>query len=534
MRQGGKSGKGGLLTSGEWVDLAQAGVRQAVQADFCVVGGGAAGIYLATELSRNGRDVVLLEAGPRQCVDAETIGLDALFDGPDYPGATAGRFFGMGGSTSRWGGQLVPHSHHDVRQDQGSAAVWAGIVNAVSIHGSAVLKRLHYAHGADFSVAAPPLAGAATEVLRRCGLEVQHALVMPFRHKNFVDLLPSGTSGSKSPRTFFNAVVSSWRVEPGAAGVARVTRLAASAPNGHRLDVTARRFVLAAGTIESARMMLELNESGNGRVLAAQSAVGCYLADHLSVSVADVMHEDTPAAVGLFAPRFFGPWMRSHRLLEAGSPPGSPRAFAHFIFSMESPGFELAREVLGALQGRRLPSLSVNQVLGGSWDLLRLAYHRYARSALYVPAGTPVHLQLDMEQKPVRSNRIRLADERDSYGRRKASIRWCVSDEDMDAVACTAQRLVSKWRRGGSALPELVPRLVGDGGTKPHDAYHPVGTCRMGEDGQAVVDRDLRVHGVENLWLTSTGVLPSAGTANPTFTMLCLTHKLAAHLQTLN
>ena len=56
----------------------------------------------------------------------------------------------------------------------------------------------------------------------------------------------------------------------------------------------------------------------------------------------------------------------------------------------------------------------------------------------------------------------------------------------------------------------------------------------MGEDGQAVVDRDLRVHGVENLWLTSTGVLPSAGTANPTFTMLCLTHKLAAHLQTLN
>lgn len=522
------------MTSGEWVDLAQAGVPQTVQADFCVIGGGAAGIYLATELSRNGCDVVLLEAGPRRCVDAETIGLGALFDGPDYRGATAGRFFGLGGSTSRWGGQLVPHSHHDVRQDRGSATAWASIVNDVSIHGSAVLNRLHCARGADFSSPIPPLAGTATQVLARCGLEVQHALVMPFRHKNFVGILLRGTSGSTTPRTYFNAVVSSWRVEPGVAGEARVTGLVASAPNGHRLNVTARKFVLAAGAIESARMLLELNESANGRVLAAQSAVGCYLTDHLSVSIADVVPEDTAAAANLFAPRFFGSWMRSHRLLEAVSPSGSLRAFAHFIFSMESPGFELARAALGALQGRRLPSLSVNEVVTGSRDLLRLAYHRYARSALYVPSGTPVHLQLDMEQRPVRSNRIRLCNERDRYGRRKANVRWRVSDEDMDAVACTARRLISKWRGAGSGLPSLVSRFVGDGGAKPHDAYHPVGTCRMGEDEQSVVDYDLRVHGVKNLWLTSTGVLPSAGTANPTFTMLCLTHKLAGHLRTLN
>ena len=67
MRQGGKSGKGGLLTSGEWVDLAQAGVRQAVQADFCVVGGGAAGIYSTgqTTLVRRPVDSLVWAARPR-------------------------------------------------------------------------------------------------------------------------------------------------------------------------------------------------------------------------------------------------------------------------------------------------------------------------------------------------------------------------------------------------------------------------------------------------------------------------------------
>jgi choline dehydrogenase-like flavoprotein len=53
----------------------------------------------------------------------------------------------------------------------------------------------------------------------------------------------------------------------------------------------------------------------------------------------------------------------------------------------------------------------------------------------------------------------------------------------------------------------------------------------MGDDAEAVVDHNLKVWGVENLWVISTGVLPSAGTANPTFTMLCLTHALAEHLQ---
>jgi choline dehydrogenase-like flavoprotein len=57
----------------------------------------------------------------------------------------------------------------------------------------------------------------------------------------------------------------------------------------------------------------------------------------------------------------------------------------------------------------------------------------------------------------------------------------------------------------------------------PYDVYHPCGTTPRGSrPSQGVLDEDLSVHQIANLWACSTAVLPSAGTANPTFSLLCL------------
>ena len=520
------------MSRSAWVDLASMeGQRHTAHADVCVVGAGAAGIFLTLQLARQGKSVVLIEAGPGNCTDAGTAGFDAVFEAAHYPGATEGRFFGMGGSTARWGGQLVPHTAHDLRADSESTGAWAHIVDMVAANAPSVLAQLGYRDGPDFDAYAGQVLGPAGNALRTSGIDSQAGLMMPFRLKNLIGLLNQASGAAASPRIFFNAVVRSWGVDAGEKGASRITSVVAVSRNHNQLEVRAGKFVIAAGAIESARILLEINLSAVPPVIRSTAAVGCYLADHLSVPIAEVVPESLSRAVSLFAPRFSGSWMRSFRFLEGMPAQKSPRAFAHFIFANPGKGFALAREVLGAIQGRRFPSISPASAVAGLADVARLGYGRFVNSVLYIPAGAPVHLQLDMEQAPVRGNHVRLADQLDAYGRRRASIRWQVSERDVAEIAETAQRFLSIWSSVNGGLPVLGPKAIGSDGTKPYDAYHPVGTCRMGEDAEAVVDYNLKVSGVQNLWVSSTGVQPSAGTANPTFTMLCLTHALAGHLK---
>ena len=331
------------MSRSAWIDLSDgAQQRQAVQADVCVIGAGAAGIYLTMQLARQGKSVVLLEAGPANCTDAGAMGFDALFEASHYAGATAGRFFGMGGSTARWGGQLVPHTTHDLRPGAVSTGSWAHIVDTVTANATGVLQQLGYRQGSDFDDYAGQALGQSGDALRASGIDSQAGLMMPFGLKNLVGLL-NQVAGATPPRVFFNALVKSWALDAGEKSASRITSVVAVSRNHNQIEVSAKKFVIAAGAIESARILLEINESAPQPVVRPTAAVGCYLADHLSVPIADVAPESLGRAVGLFAPRFSDSWMRSFRFLEGNPAQNAPRAFAHFIYSNPGKGFALAR-----------------------------------------------------------------------------------------------------------------------------------------------------------------------------------------------
>jgi len=62
--------------------------------------------------------------------------------------------------------------------------------------------------------------------------------------------------------------------------------------------------------------------------------------------------------------------------------------------------------------------------------------------------------------------------------------------------------------RPGAAV-ESDQDILAYASTHIQTVYHPTSTCRMGSDQDAVVDSELRVRGVESLWVADASVMPS-------------------------
>ncbi len=80
-----------------------------------------------------------------------------------------------------------------------------------------------------------------------------------------------------------------------------------------------------------------------------------------------------------------------------------------------------------------------------------------------------------------------------------------------------------KQLRTNAEILEFIRRKAGT-------IYHPIGTCKMGVDDMAVVDSDLRVHGLDKLRVVDASVMPTLVSGNTNAPTIMIAEKCAASM----
>ena len=137
--------------------------------------------------------------------------------------------------------------------------------------------------------------------------------------------------------------------------------------------------------------------------------------------------------------------------------------------------------------------------------------------------------QYYFEMAPNPDSRVTLADTSDPvFGQPQTHITWQLSPRDETTYNQSTQLFQTAVDTlGGSvSFPDwgtVKSQLVVNG--------HHIGTTRMSADPtQGVVDANLKVHSLDNLWVAGSSVFASTGISNPTFTIVTLSIRLAEHL----
>jgi choline dehydrogenase len=81
-------------------------------------------------------------------------------------------------------------------------------------------------------------------------------------------------------------------------------------------------------------------------------------------------------------------------------------------------------------------------------------------------------------------------------------------------MAAPAMREIVKDEISPGVNVESDDELLGWVKKNAETTYHPVGTCKMGRDPMAVVDDQLRVHGMEGLRIADASIMPTLTSGN--------------------
>lgn len=533
-----------------------------LEADVCIVGGGAAGLSVALKLAGSKLKVILLESGQFK-FSAQTQRL--------YQGSVSSeelhspldkfRQRRFGGSTNIWGGRCSPLDPIDFeKRAYISDSGWPIEFEDLARHygeACALAETGSYEFSAQDStnIDIPELiAGFAQADIRTDGLE---RFSCP---TNFAKRYHDRLAAAANIEVYLGANVT--RIDMLSNG-SRVKQLPVATLGGNRFAVSARTQVLAMGGLENVRLLLASHNVAPQGVGNDHDVVGRYYMSHIAGHVGTltlnmpakaIHHGYAVSRDGIYIRRRIALTSTAQQRLGVTNmiarlhfPQPSDPAHRNSVLS----AIFLARRLISFEYSRRLGdkqekqrSLLLNHlrnvVLGfpdivqflTHWTLRRKLAERKFPSVILKNRNNQFSLDIHAEQIPLRDSHITMTKELDALGMPKMHVDWKYDRLDIQSIEKSLDLLSESFKNSGTGTFEYDRNNLEYELTK-YGAYggHHLGTTRMGTDlPTSVVDPDCQVHGIEGLYIVGGSVFPTSGQANPTLSIVALALRLAEHI----
>lgn len=487
-----------------------------IEADLVIIGGGMAGIAIATEWAGANKSVAILESGGLEFdqtiqdlyrgsgVMRAPDNADASLD--DYTWQSRMRI--LGGSAAIWGGKCVPLDEADfARRDWLSRTGWPMTRAQLQPYYDRACRLLEVPlFDRDFDSAQeegrPPL---TVNGARDFFSAPRYFSPIGGSDQEKFDRFRTAPSEAANVNFYLHANVTEIRQRRRGR---RVSDLAVACLNGKHHTVRGRAYVLATGGIENVRLLLT-SDLGNdsdqlGRNFMGHVTYGQF-EDERPISMLAI--SEAQRSMTLYTDNGRD---KVHCVLAATLEAQRRFNMGNFTATMVNATFPPN------------PNVEATRTLAAMLDQNGLGAEPAQRVATYFMA----------EHMPNPESRITLdAANVDALGMPKVRLDWVYTARDLDNLEAGVNALaqvLGESNAGRVCWP--VPRNEWLAGFSP--SGHHMGATRMSEDrDEGVVDANCRVHGIENLYVAGCSVFPTSGIANPSLTLVALAMRMSDHLK---